>query len=85
MQRVDPRDWSMLGNDVDCVDRAKPGLPANQFVPGQSNDLMVLRACALIDPYFPTTGLGARLEKVSGGAYALVAVQSFAIEPELED
>jgi len=81
MQQLEPRNWSMLDDSVDCVDRSDPGRPVSQFTPGQSNDLMVLRACALIDPYFPTSGLGARLAKVSGGAYALVAVSSFAIEP----
>jgi hypothetical protein len=81
MQQVNPRSWSMLDGSADCVDRAAPGRPAGQFTAGQSNQLMVLRACALIDPHFPSSGLGARLEKVSGGAYALVAVTSFAIEP----
>ena len=85
MQQVDPRNWSMLGGAVDCVDRSDSGRPVSQFRPGQSNDLMVLRACALIDPYFPTSGLGAQLTKVSGGAYALVAVSSFAIEPVRRD
>lgn len=81
MQQVDPRNWSMLGGAADCVDRSDRGRPVNRFTPGQSNDLMMLRACALIDPIFPTSGLGARIAKVSGGAYALVAVTSFAIEP----
>lgn len=82
MRVIDPRNWSMLGNDVDCVDGADPGRPAIEFMPGQSNDLMVIRACALFDPYFPTSGLGARLEKVSTGSYALVSIATFAIEPK---
>jgi hypothetical protein len=85
MQQVDPRNWSMLRAAVDCVDRSDSSRPVSQFTPGQSNDLVVLRACALFDPFFPTTGLGARLTKVSGGAYALVAVSSFAVEPVRRD
>jgi len=82
LQRRNPRDWNSFAAGADCVDRSDPGVPDFRFEPGESNDLMVLRACALIDPYFPTTGLGARLGRGSGGAFALVAVQSFAIEPE---
>lgn len=85
MQQVDPRNWSMLAGPADCVDRSDPGRPVGEFTPGRSNHLMVLRACALFDPFFPTSGLGARLTKVSGGAYALVAVSSFAIEPVRRD
>ena len=42
---------------------------------------MLLRACSLFDPYFPTSGLGARLPRESGNAYALVSSTTFVIEP----
>jgi TadE-like protein len=85
MRQVDPRNWATLGDTVDCVDRSDAGRPVNQFTPGQSNDLMMLRACALFDPLYPTSGLGARLAEVGGGTYALVAVSSFAVEPVRRD
>lgn len=81
MQPINPRAWSIIPDAVDCVDRDDPGQPARNFVAGVSNQLMILRACALFDPYFPTTGLGAALPRMSGGAYGLISVSSFVIEP----
>ena len=42
---------------------------------------MILRACSLFDPFFPTTGLGASIPKRSGGAYALISLTSYVVEP----
>ena len=81
MQPIDPRSWSIIPAAVDCVDRDDRSRPARTFVAGLSNQLMILRACALFDPYFPTTGLGAALPRMSGGAYGLISVSSFVIEP----
>jgi len=81
MQPIDPRNWSIIPDAVDCVDRDDPSQAARTFVAGLSNQLMILRACALFDPYFPTTGLGAALPRMSGGAYGLISVSSFVIEP----
>jgi hypothetical protein len=82
MEQVDPRAWSGIDAVADCVDRSDPGQPVRQFTPGQSNDLMVLRACALFDPYFPSSGLGAGLQRVQGSdAYGLLSTSSFSIEP----
>ena len=81
MVPADPRAWTTLPTDIDCVDRAKPAEPVRGFTPGQSNELMLLRACSLFDPYFPTSGLGARLPRESGNAYALVSSTTFVIEP----
>lgn len=81
MRPLNPRNWGNIPANVDCVDRDDPAVPARTFVTGVSNQLMVLRACALFNPYFPTTGLGASLPRQSGGAYALVSTSSFVIEP----
>lgn len=81
MRPLNPRNWGNVPNEADCVDRADPAIPVREFTPGVSNELMVIRACALFDPYFPTTGLGSQLPRQSGNAYALVAMSSFVVEP----
>lgn len=82
MVTVNPRAWVNMAPAADCVDRNDPSIPLREFTPGVSNQLMLIRACALFDPYFPTTGLGASLPRTSGGAYGLISVSSFVIEPK---
>lgn len=81
MESVDPRNSAMLGDDLDCVDRSDPAIPPRNFTAGQPNWLMLLRACALFDPMFPTTALGSSIPRRSGGAYALVTMSSYVVEP----
>ncbi|HVG47633.1 MAG TPA: TadE/TadG family type IV pilus assembly protein [Rubellimicrobium sp.] len=81
MRPADPRAWTTLPASIDCVNRANPAEPVRGFTPGQSNELMMLRACSLFDPLFPTSGLGAQLHRQSGNASALVSSTTFVIEP----
>lgn len=83
MIAVDPRAWVSIPAAADCVDREDDSIALREFTPGASNQLMFLRACALFDPYFPTTGLGASLPRVSAGAYGLISMSSFVIEPDV--
>mgnify|MGYP002779623911 CR=1 FL=1 len=79
--RVDPRDYATLSADVDCVDRTQPMQDPRDFTATDPNLLYVMRACSLFDPYLPFTGLGARIPRESGGAYALVSTTAFVVEP----
>ena len=83
MRRVNPTTGAgtTMAAGADCVNRDDPSAPPVGFVPGQGNWLMLLRACALFDPWFPTTGLGSSLPQQPGGGYALVATSSYVIEP----
>lgn len=81
MIQIDPRNWAGMDPDPDCTDRSAEVEPVRNFVNGQSNELMVLRACAKVDPIFPTTGLGANLPKDGGGQYSLIATSVFVQEP----
>ncbi len=81
MVQVDPRDWSGISATPDCTDRSEEVSPVRNFVNGQENDLMVLRACAKIDPIFPTTGLGMNMNKDAYGQYSLVSTTVFVQEP----
>lgn len=63
-----------------CVDRAEEVQPVTDFQNGGSNALMILRACAKVDPLFPTTAMG---RSVSGedGLVRLTATTTFVQEP----
>lgn len=81
MVRVDPRNWTALPVEADCVDRNDPAAPLRAFTAGGTNDLMVLRVCALFDPLFPLAGLGFQMAKQDDQSYALVSTSAFVMEP----
>lgn len=82
MIEVDPRNWSGLSQNAACTDKSEEVAPVVQFKnDAGDNALMILRACAKIDPVFPTAGLGKNLVKDSAGQFALVAVSAFVQEP----
>ncbi|MDK3019477.1 TadE/TadG family type IV pilus assembly protein [Pseudodonghicola flavimaris] len=81
MIQVDPRAWTDIDPTPDCTDKSEEVSPVRNFVNGQSNELMVLRACAKFDPVFPTTGLGKELVKDEFGQYSLTALTVFVQEP----
>ncbi len=86
MQPLNPRNWVNIPNAADCVDRADPALPPRGFAGGTMNQLMIIRACMLFDPFIPTTGLGGHnlgtaIASDNGGSYALVSMSSYVVEP----
>ncbi|EPX86514.1 TadE-like protein [Rubellimicrobium thermophilum DSM 16684] len=81
MMPVDPRNWRTLRPDPDCVSRDNPVTAQRDFQPGQPNELMVVRACAVLRPYFPGSGLGFALVGQSGNAFGLTSTSAFVIEP----
>jgi len=78
----DPRNWVALTGGADCVDRAQPGAASRSFTNGGAHELMILRACVLLDPVFPTSALAFALPNQSGEAYALVSTSAFVMEPD---
>ncbi len=82
MVQVDPRDWVGIAAEATCSDASKEVQPKTTFKnDAADNELMVLRACAKIDPVFPTTGLGKNIQKDGAGQYALVSTSVFVQEP----
>ncbi|MEM9550721.1 MAG: TadE family protein [Pseudomonadota bacterium] len=81
MIEVDPRNWAGLQSDADCTDQSEEATAVRNFVNGMDNELMVLRACAKIDPVFPTSGLGQNIHKDGAGQFALVSTTVFVQEP----
>ncbi len=87
MLRRDPSAWVAVPSKVSCIDRSVQNQPVVEFTNGGNNELVILRACARIDPVLPTTGLGKTIVEASdgndaaGGSYALVSMAAFVVEP----
>lgn len=52
---------------------------------GEQNSMMVVRVCSLMQPFFPTTRLGAGLGVDSEGNVAMVVTSAFVNEPGTRD
>lgn len=81
MDQVNTEDWEGFGGAVACVERGANVAPATQFVQGTTNELMLVRTCALVDPIFPTSGFSLNLPRDQTGAFAFVAQSIFVNEP----
>lgn len=86
MVRRNPRSWITIDRAVACIDRGAPAQPVVEFTTGGNNELVYVRVCARIDPFFPTTGLGKAIVaqnsgSAAAGSYALVSDGAFVVEP----
>lgn len=85
LTRVNSTFTNLPAVDATCV-RRDPEIVAGTDSPrvdtGEENELMVVRACLVVDAMFPGTFLGvsAALSKADG-TYALVATSAFVNEP----
>jgi len=70
------------GNAVSCVDRTSELEPVTTFNPGARSEIMLVRACLVVDPLFPGVGLGAMLPRDASGGYAILSQSAFMNEPE---
>ena len=81
MINADLRNFTNIDPTADCVDKAEPAKPVRKFEEGQSNELMILRACAIYDPVMSGALLGSKLIAQSGGQPAMVSMSAFVQEP----
>ncbi|WP_241479123.1 TadE/TadG family type IV pilus assembly protein [Leisingera sp. ANG-M1] len=81
MVQADPFNWSPISETADCVNRIEDVQPVRNFTSGQSNELMLIRACMKFKPVFPTWGLGGSLYKDGDGRISLIAASAFVQEP----
>ena len=69
-----------LPAEPDCTDRSEEAKPVREFTNGPPNELMILRACAIVDPVFVTSSMGRALAN-DDGLIALTATTAFVQEP----
>jgi len=76
--------WEPLSSDTTCKNRnttIHPTPPDDFVKAGSSNEMVLVRVCAIIKPLFPTTKMGMALNRDGLGGYALVASSAFVNEP----
>jgi Flp pilus assembly protein TadG len=78
---VSTTSWSLPSSSVDCVDRVNNIDPVLEFSPGGDNELMLVRVCAVVDPFFSSTTWVMDLPKDESGGYQLTAMSTFVNEP----
>jgi len=81
MQRISTTNWAMPASPITCVNREEEVQPVLFLQVGQQNDVMLVRVCIVQDLLFPTTGIGLKMPKDSGGGVGLVAETVFVTEP----
>lgn len=81
MRVIDRVNWSGFTTLATCVDRTTEIQPALTFVQGGSNEIVTIRACAVFDPFFPTTRWGLRMPLDASGAYQIASMSAFVNEP----
>lgn len=64
-----------------CVDRTGVITPVVSFSNGSINELMLIRACYVVDPMFPGSGLGLQLTRDTDGELRMIASAAFVNEP----
>ena len=78
---IDKTDFAGIASTADCVRRDLPIQPVVRFENGADDELMLIRVCAIVDPFFPTLGVGRSMPKDASGGYQIVAASAFVNEP----
>jgi len=72
--------WTLPNPNMTCVNREEEIDPP-QFATGGLNDLMLVRACTVLDPFFGSTPLVMDLPLDPTGGYVVAAASTFVNEP----
>lgn len=80
---ITPGGVATMQTDARCVDRQSTDNPltGTTYDVGEENEVMIVRACVLAQPLFPSTGIGVGLGVDRDGNYAMVATTAFVNEP----
>jgi hypothetical protein len=80
--QVDTTTWNVPDPNAACVDRTGVVNPPLTFQGRAQNEMMIIRACYIVDPLVPDIGLGARFQKDASGGVALIVSSAFVNEPD---
>lgn len=81
MRPVSTVTFAMPTTPATCIDRGELTEPLTDFTQGGSDELMIVRVCAVQDPIFPSTGIGLQLRADANGGYQMVTASIFVNEP----
>lgn len=75
--------WALPAGNVTCVDRTEEIEPVldDSVDVGLANEVMIVRACAVLDPFFGTTPLVMDLPLDISGGYHIIAASTYVNEP----
>lgn len=74
--------WTLPSGNTACIDTSADIQPATTVNFGTANDVMIVRACAKVDPFFAPSEWVLDLAPTDGaGQYAVVAASTFVNEP----
>lgn len=73
--------FTMPNYRAPCIDRDTGAVPVHQFTNGTSNQLMIVRACYVVEPLFPISGIGLGLSRDSSGGFQIISASGFVAEP----
>lgn len=73
--------WVGFATNARCIDRRTLIEPVLEFTQGGTNQIVTIRACAVFDPFFPTTRLGLGLRLDDSGGYQMAVMSAFVNEP----
>jgi hypothetical protein len=83
MTRIDTANYVIPSTNAPCIERTETAQAFdidNLLTQGAPNELMLVRACYVIDPVFPGHGLGLEIVE-RAGEIQLVAASAFVQEP----
>ena len=82
LQKISLSDAVLPATAPECRDLSQPMKPSTTLQIGAENELMLVRACIVVDALFPTTGIGLNLTRTAnGGGVQIIAVSAFSNEP----
>ena len=82
LRPVSTATWAPLAAATKCLDREADIAPYTEFDGGQQNEMMLVRACVIVDPFFKSSEFALDLPKHdTSGGYALISVSAFVNEP----
>lgn len=81
MTPVSRATWSLPAGGVTCIDRDSELDPVIAFDPGSENELVIIHACVVMEPFFGTTRYALGLPVQPDGGVAIVAASTYVNEP----
>ena len=81
LTEISTASWNLPAAQMTCVNRDEEIQPVVAFDFGGLNDLMLVRACTVLDPFFGTTPLVMGLPLDASGGYTVAAASTFVNEP----
>lgn len=81
LRRLEPQNITLPAGNAPCINREEETQPAVTLTPGVEHDLILVRVCLIVDPVFPTSGLGIGLPRDASGGFRMVTSSVYVNEP----